>query len=433
VVPEQTRYLVVYFDDTHLTPVSVAQIKRSLGPFLAGTLGDQDRVTLVAPESDLYWTSRSRAGHGLLPEVLARLSGNFVRYPSGLGAPLSEWGAMRAVEFFPAPQLGSARSASRGASIGEAPRGGPDRAPEPTARPEETYLVAQRRLRVTLGGLSDVVQRLAPMKGRKVVLLYSEGFIHPPYLREFDAVVDLARRHNVVVDFVNPQALTQGEILGDSPGSPFERSSLGKLETGAGGSAFVAEVTGGRSHLTNDLTEPVRTELEESSAYYLLGYELPPGQRAERRVRVRVRRKGLEVRARSRYYVGVSDPAAAADLPPAQRALRALDDSATLPLRLRTLVSAPGPGARPGTTAVFEIPPSEDYRDRSLRLFVEARPLAGGAQFHDAADVTIPPALGIARFTRDWALLPGVWQARVVVEDLDTGSVGSLTHTFEVE
>jgi VWFA-related protein len=428
--PEQTRYLLVYFDDTHLSPLSVAQLQQGLGPFFARQLGDQDRVTLIAPESDVYWTSRSRAEHRLLPEVLKRLHGSFVRYPTGLGATLSEWGAMRAVELFAAPQFGSGSAASRGATgIGGVARGGPAGAPEPSARPEETYEIAKRRLRATLGGLDDVIRRLAPMKGRKVLLLFSEGFIQPPYLREFDAVVDLARRANVVVDFVNPQALSPSESIGDTAGADFERSPLGKLETGAAGSAFVAEVTGGRSPLTNDVTEPVRTELLESSAYYLLGYALPDGKREERRVKVRVRRKGLEVRARSRYYVGASERDDAADRPPAERALRALDDVAAVPARVRTLARNPGSA---GTTAVLEIPPADDHRGRRLRLLVEARPLAGGAPFHDVAEITISPTPQPTRVTRDWALAPGVWQARIVVEDMDTNDLGSLTHTFEV-
>ncbi len=33
---------------------------------------------------------------------------------------------------------------------------------------------------------------------------------------------------------------------------------------------------------------------------------------------------------------------------------------------------------------------------------------------------------------RELSLGPGLWQARVVVQDVDTGEVGSLHHTFDV-
>jgi len=59
--------------------------------------------------------------------------------------------------------------------------------------------------------------------------------------------------------------------------------------------------------------------------------------------------------------------------------------------------------------------------------------LAGGEPFHDSAIVEISPTGLPALVTRDWELAPGVWQARIVVEDLDTDDLGSLSHTFEVE
>jgi hypothetical protein len=70
--------------------------------------------------------------------------------------------------------------------------------------------------------------------------------------------------------------------------------------------------------------------------------------------------------------------------------------------------------------------------DRLPKLLIEARPLAGGTLMHDGADLTVPPGEQPQSIARELSLSPGVWQARVVVTDQDTGGVGSALHTFEV-
>lgn len=288
--------------------------------------------------------------------------------------------------------------------------------------------MAQRRLRGTLNALRDVLARLAPARGRKAVFLYSEGFIQPPHLQAFADVVDDARRAKVVVEYVDARGLALASPAGFEPPGFQDVNPLMRLETGAGGTAFLAESTGGRSSLSNDPTQAPRTVMQESSAYYLLGYALPPGRSGERRVKVRVRGEALEVRARTRYFVGAAEPEVP-DLPPAGRALRLLEDLDELPVRVRTQDTPDGGGH---TTLAVEVPPPRTARERRLQVLVEARPLAGGEPFRESLEVTIPPAPVPVRFTREWALAPGVWQARIVAEDLDTGALGSLTHTFEV-
>jgi hypothetical protein len=71
-------------------------------------------------------------------------------------------------------------------------------------------------------------------------------------------------------------------------------------------------------------------------------------------------------------------------------------------------------------------------RERTLKLLVEARPLAGGELVHDVANLTVPPAVGTQDVLRELRHAPGVWQARVVVTDTSTGAIGSTLHTFEV-
>jgi hypothetical protein len=202
------------------------------------------------------------------------------------------------------------------------------------------------------------------------------------------------------------------------------------MDAEAGGSSHIAIATGGRVFFENDATEAVAHVLEESKAYYLVGFRPEEGRPGERRVSVRVRREGLQVRARNRYYWGDPLPRDTDDSA-AVVALRAMSD--------RTEVSfevAAGPGATTGTGPAsvrlqLRLDPVVD-RERHLKLLIEARPLAKGELVHDGADLTVPPSESPQTVGRELRLLPGVWQARIVLTDQGTGAVGSVLHTFEV-
>ena len=108
------------------------------------------------------------------------------------------------------------------------------------------------------------------------------------------------------------------------------------LDTEAGGSSYVAEATGGRVSMSNDLTTPLREAAVEASAYYLLGFQPSSGEPGERKMKVRVHRDGVQVRAPERYIVG--DPAAPAKpVAPVIQAVGRVSDATDLTLRAGAL------------------------------------------------------------------------------------------------
>jgi VWFA-related protein len=410
-VPEQGRYVVLFFDDHHLGPQTTERLRAGLGPFVTARLGERDHITIVAPKSGISWAVRS-GDDQYLTRVIDRLDGMFRRYPfsSEWIRPISEWGAMRFVEFGPkaAGAEGPPEKSFRleGRNLHEAM--GP--------RPEEVYAQARTRLNLTLRDLQIVLERLSGVRGRKSVILFTEGFLYPPAGGgSFASVVEQARRANVVIEFV----YTSGLEVHQSPSSTFQR--------GAEGAAFLAESTGGRSTASNDITSTLNTVLKESSAYYLLGYRPPRGRSGERRVRVRVRQDGLTVRARSRYYIGAplrdTHPKA-----PAMRALQPLADTDALGLRVQAF---PAPDVT-GVSLAVEITPLARPRARELKLYAEALPLSGGAPFHDAATISLPATSKPVALRRVWELSQDVWQARIALVDTETHETSSLVHTFEV-
>ena len=141
---------------------------------------------------------------------------------------------------------------------------------------------------------------------------------------------------------------------------------------------------------------------------------------------MRVRGKDLSVCARRTYIAGnVPDKLGDA---PAVKAARELSDRVEVPIRVAAV-----PSDETGAVELrLSLEPVQPSRERRLTLLVEARPLAGGELVHDVSVLTVPASADAQGVVRELRLVPGVWQARVVVTDTGTGAIGSALHTFEL-
>jgi hypothetical protein len=297
---------------------------------------------------------------------------------------------------------------------------------------EEVYAVAKRRIRRTLGGLSEAIQSVAGFRGRKSLILYSGGFIKSPSMPDYDRAIELAQRAHVAVYFVDPGGLTSGLPMAESDTATLGPNPLIRLDTEAGGTSYVATATGGRASISNDVTALLREAAIESSAYYLIGFEPSPGKPGERKLRVRVRREGLTVRAPDRYIAGEPETPAK-PVPPAVQALGLVSDATDIPLRVSTLFLHASPKGEVTTTFAVELNSDASAKvERRLNLLIEARPLDHNEPVRDTAELKVPSGGRSTVATRELHLRPGVWQARIVVRDAQTEKLGSALHTFEV-
>src|SRR5438093_2005827 len=411
--PEENRYFLIFFDDVHLSALSAERTRAPLVRFLQRETREGDWVTVVSPVAGVKWTAHTAFEHRQLLAVIQGLKGLLVRDP--FKDKTSDFEAMRAAEY-----------------------GGRDYKPPPgpnstvRASPDlvayERYALAQRRIRQSLGGLADAIQSIAGFRGRKSLILYSEGFVRSRGMPEYDQTIELARRAHVAVYFVDPRGLTSGRPMADGEAGP----SLIQLDTEAGGTSYVATATGGRISISNDATALLHEAMVESSAYYLLGFQSSPGEPGERKLKVRVRREGLTVRAPDRYLAG--EPATSSKpVPPAVQALGLVSDATDIPLRVSTLFLDTSARGEVTTTVAVELDKDAAVSgERHLNLLVEAHPLDRGEPVRDTSELSIPLGDRSAVATRELHLRPGVWQARVVVPDMETERLGSALHTFEV-
>lgn len=211
----------------------------------------------------------------------------------------------------------------------------------------QVSLSALRALSVHLGNLRE---------GRKSVLFVSEGLTYniPPtltnpndprapifrpgdpmmgaggyaqssqdFFRETDMLSDLkyvfdaANRANTSIYTIDPRGLAPFEY-DINQGVAMERDRDHLRQT-ADSLKIVAEETGGRAIVgRNDFLNGLRQMLQDSSSYYLLGYNSSVARSDGRfhTIKVRVKRPGVEVRARKGYWALTAEDATRAEAGP---------------------------------------------------------------------------------------------------------------------
>ena len=226
---------------------------------------------------------------------------------------------------------------------------------------QPTEVVEQIRNQVSLSALKALIIHMGGLKeGRKALILVSEGYssILPPQLRDANAaspgsgnpnrydptagasgtdvtenraqnmaMVDMemqlrdvyeeANHYNVAIYAVDPRMLATNEFGLDMPAidsrldQQYLANTIETLRTLSGN-------TDGRAIVNrNDLTVAMKQIVRDTSAYYLLGYNstftATDGKFHE--IKVRVKRPGIEIRARKGYWALTRAEAAVASAP----------------------------------------------------------------------------------------------------------------------
>lgn len=243
---DDIRVFLVFWDEYHIPPNFVAaRMRQDLTNFVRTMLGPRDVVAVMdvwTPMSHLRFT---RDFYSLLPGISA-LQGR-----EGIYTP---------------PRTGS----------------------------EEMHLregrMELRRAEVAVSALRSAMAHMSTLRpGRTTVLYLGREFLPGRDRHDaFNETVDLIRAAsdaNVALYSLNPDGL------------PMQRNRAGFLTD-------LARNSGGESLMTNDLNVAFQRSTKASSAYYLLGYAPDPMRHDGKfhEVRVRIRKGGLQVRARDGYW-----------------------------------------------------------------------------------------------------------------------------------
>jgi hypothetical protein len=309
----------------------------------------------------------------------------------------------------------------------------------------------------------DTVERiskgLAGGRGRKSIVLFSEGFLRELGERREAAAIDASRRANAAVYFVDSRGLIGliGAFQAAAGGPPPDPGSVGsrifeETTLATGGSENVAEETGGFAITNNnDLNAGLVRAANDSATYYLLGYQPSiPQSEKWRKLQVRVDRPGVRVRARQGYFPTLPYaplPATTGDQKAEQRidpALLAGGEAAGIPLRLASYVSdATTPAlarvrvALEVGTAPFVVAETDDGGKVNLELMLLGASRDKGVVYpvQERIEATLHGKGSRPEwwtFSRELQLPAGVSQVRALVRDVTTGRTGTVAQRFEV-
>jgi VWFA-related protein len=462
------RTFVIVFDNVHMSPLGARSAKAAVAAFLEKTR-PTDQVLLVSTGEGFWWNARAGLGRADLLAVLKGLEGR--RFPEPAGDRLTDYEAVQISVYHDARVAaqvmgrfdrhgGSSRQDMQMSQQNNPAQGMIDM--YVSQRALEAYLQMRRRLDLTLGLVERSFQAVAEGRDRKTVILVSEGFVNDPSNPRLRTVTEAARRANAALYFIDTRGLeTMSAHYSAEFGPPIQDAdrlgAIADITREGDGAAVLAQETGGFAvRNTNDFASGIVRIGRESESYYLLGYVPAPRPRDGRfhKIDVRVRGKGFVVRARKGYY---DDAGPAAERPPraadgtarerSDPALQRALDSPTLldavPLRMSAYALAPtidgkaqvvvaadadvsaiafgeGTGNAVLDTLLVVAAPhgGVERADRQVELQRRASPPGGGPVWYS--------------FVRDFTLAAGRHQAKLVVRDVTTGKIGTVSHTFEV-
>ena len=320
---EDVRLFLFFFDDYHTRLGNALAVKDPLTRFVQTQLRPTDMVAIMYPLTPVDGISFTR-NHASIISAINNFEGRKFRYE-----PRNQFEEQ--YSRYPTEQVEYIRN--------------------------DVVMTALRGAATRLGSLRE---------GRKALIFVSEGLtaMLPPQMRSMDAslppeftnpvarnpmagennpredtarffaqsdlysrmrdVFTAANRNNTAIYSLDPRGLATGEFQIDEPVGPnqdraalqFTQDTLRTLSDQTDGRAIV-----NRNDLATGLSQVVR----DSSAYYLIGYTSPTQPDGKfHDIKVRVKRRGVDIRARRGYWAATAEDTvrASAPAPEAPKALQ---------------------------------------------------------------------------------------------------------------
>jgi VWFA-related protein len=450
-------------DDADMTPGEVKSLARALARFVEKDLRDGDEATLWTTSGAAWWSARIPEGRADLVSMVGRLEGRGVA--AGLMADyMSDYEAF-AIQNYQTGDYGVLkRVTDRWIRANVCPTADGPRAVgaglsgacpvRVKARAAGVNMERQARTQRLLSVIRRATVALSTARGRKSLLLFSPGFMADPAVDLRD-VAGAAREANAAVHFIDSHGLMLhgglpgAEQAGSAP-DPTQVGSMGveSVTLGSTGAQDLAEETGGFSiRHTNDLGAAASRVAAEARAYYLLGFYPPEGMKVGvwRKLKVSVKRKGLEVRARRGFALRdlkeAKKPESKEDV--AARALFGVHDIGEIPLRVMTYVLEPKSKDATRVLVLAELDaarltlesgPKQQVARLALTVLATHRDTGRsiGSDGKMEVRLTDGEAPGWRASSHELELPAGVSQVRVMVVDPQTRRVGAVSQRVDV-
>ncbi len=448
------RTVVLFVDTLHLSPVSLARAKQQLRQFVDEQLTDNDLVAIIVPTGSLGILQQFMRDRARLKYAIDKIS-----------------------PFQPTPSLFSPYLAAKVLSddskalnvaiqvlVGEGYM---------IASPESAASYARARAqqilgeeinfrRATLLTLKAVSERLASMKGQRIIAYISDGFTLADSgggaeRQDSTAATSRAVRAGVVIYTFNSKGLSAPVESQASTSLPMDsidfidymnRSESDQKDI----LSVLADETGGRAYLNrNDLHNLLNDMLEENRAYYSLAYypQDDKDKKKFRKIKVQIRNHPeYSVRVQNGYQPAVEQKTEVAATPQ-QALLQAM--LAPLPATAIGVTATTNFLARADDDAQatlqihidgdsFQYPTHEQNHLLQCELAVvvlDSRGQIANSFSEQIKAVFTPAQLAAARrngfrYDKRLNLKAGLYQVRVGVREESSGSMGTATSWLEV-
>ena len=462
--------------------------KKAIAGWLNDKADPRDEVTLMTTSGDAWWSDRVGRGRSDLLAVLSRVRGKRPRQPAAEW--MSDWEAYR-IAVYEDP-TGAAAASEGIESSGARPAAGPGstsgaaaRVPNPLgriidrvlsrwqtptknrllvlARAMELYYSVTHRIESVLSAVERLSRGLAGARGRKSIFVFSEGFLNDTHQSGFERAIDASQRGNTAVYFIDVGGLAG--LFFHGADQMTASGDIGVMTTEeaffeTAGTESLAENTGGASiRNTNDLLGGLQRMADESSAYYLLGYQpekAPDGK--WHKLAVKVARPGVTVRVRRGYQATPPPalepprPAGKASKPdkkcrskaptrPLDPAVMAGGADETVALRVAPYVLEADKTGLARVLVALEVGTStialaRDRRRATLDVTIlglsRDQPKLSPIDERMKVDLEGTAVGGWLTLSREIRLPAGVAQVRVLVRDVATGRAGTVAQRLVV-
>jgi VWFA-related protein len=439
---EDTRVFAIFLDDYHVRRSNSISVRQPLTEFVQNQLRPNDMVALMYPLSPLSDVSFTR-NHAQVINAIQRFEGRKYDYR-------------------------------------------PRNIIEEQYQRLSTDTIERIRNDVVMTALRGLTIRLGALKeGRKSLIFVSEGFtaLLPPQMRRQDAsrpedpiqalagaanadssvemtqewfgqvdvmqrmreVTDMANRNNTAIYSLDPRGLAVFEFdMGDSIAGPPSFATDGRaLRMTQDTLRILSEDSDGRAIVNrNTLAAGLAQMTRDSSFYYLLGYTTTQQSNDGKfhEIKVRVKRRGVQVRARKGYWAMSAADIERANNPapetakPIQNALATIAPNLQAARYVRTWIgSERGTDGKTRVTLIWEPLNAGARRDPAARVSLIAADQSGSLLYRGRAPEAVPatPPTGAQRLTFEAS--PGKVELRLTVEGVTgVGTLDTETRTIDV-
>jgi VWFA-related protein len=274
---DRGRTIFFFVDDMHMDAASVAAVRKLLLHFTDHDLGQNDQAAIVSASGQIGFLQQLSNNKTVLRTALERIKPRQGLLHDLERPPMSEYQALQIdrgdIDTFSYFVDEYVKNNMVPRSVAEE---------DVRLRARQILQQAGELTRRTLSSLENLMRSAAPLDGRKVLFLLTDGFFidvnNSDTIERVRSLITRAGRSGTVIYSIDSRGLIAGttdassDVAFDLSGR-LSRGGMGEIGASQDAMNALARDTGGRAYFNNNsLSTSVAAALKESSIYYLLAW-----------------------------------------------------------------------------------------------------------------------------------------------------------------